>query len=220
MTDDEGDKATDTVTVTVTAPDNAAPVIREAEATPTTGTAPLEVWFHAVADDPEGEPLTYRWEFGDGTGSMLGDEAEHTYLTKGTYTAKLTVTDQGGKTATKEFPITVTDPPGNRAPVVEAAAVPASGQVPLDVLLTANGNDPDGDALTYAWDFGDGTTGQGPARAPHLHAGGHVRGRRSRPPTARAARRPRRWRSSSATRRPTRRRRSRSRPTRPAAPRR
>jgi PKD repeat protein len=168
VTDDEGDKATDTVTITVTAPANAAPVIREAEATPTSGDAPLEVWFHAVADDPEGKPLTYKWEFGDGSGSALGDEAEHTYLTKGTYTAKLTVTDQGGETATKEFTITVADPPGNRAPVVEAAAVPAAGQAPLAVLLTANGIDPDGDALTYAWDFGDGTTGKG-RRARHTY---------------------------------------------------
>ena len=96
VTDDEGDTASDTVSVTVADPANTAPVIREAIADRTTGPAPLGVWFQAVADDAEGGTLTYRWEFGDGPGSALGAEAEHTYLEPGTFTAKVTVTDRGG----------------------------------------------------------------------------------------------------------------------------
>ena len=169
VTDPQGKKATDEVSVTVTEPENEAPVIIEATADRTEGPAPFEVWFQAVAEDPEGGDLTYRWEFGDGPGSQLGAEASHTYLTAGTFTATVTVTDEGGASASKTISVTATDPPGNRAPQVEAAALPGSGRVPLEVLLTAQGSDPDGDALTYAWDFGDGTPGAAGRRARHTY---------------------------------------------------
>ncbi|MFF9898291.1 PQQ-dependent sugar dehydrogenase [Streptomyces longispororuber] len=47
---------------------------------------------------------------------------------------------------------------GGHSPVVEAAASVTSGQAPLRTRFTAEATDADGDTLTYAWDFGDGTT--------------------------------------------------------------
>jgi glucose/arabinose dehydrogenase/type 1 glutamine amidotransferase len=48
---------------------------------------------------------------------------------------------------------------GGRSPVAEAAADRTSGQAPLRVTFSSAGTtDADGDALTYSWDFGDGTT--------------------------------------------------------------
>ena len=44
------------------------------------------------------------------------------------------------------------------APSVTAAAEPTSGTAPLDVEFSAEGTDPEGGALTYAWDFGVGGT--------------------------------------------------------------
>ena len=52
------------------------PEIVEAVADRTSGPAPLDVLFQAVADDPDGDELTYKWEFGDG-GAAFGEEAEH-----------------------------------------------------------------------------------------------------------------------------------------------
>ena len=50
------------------------------------------------------------------------------------------MTDGTGATATKTIEITVTDPPGNQAPVVEAGATPHVGGVaPVEVLFTAAG---------------------------------------------------------------------------------
>ncbi|MET9254729.1 PQQ-dependent sugar dehydrogenase [Streptomyces sp. NPDC003717] len=44
------------------------------------------------------------------------------------------------------------------SPVAQAAADRTSGQAPLKVRFSSKGtSDQDGDALTYAWDFGDGT---------------------------------------------------------------
>ncbi|QIB42421.1 PQQ-dependent sugar dehydrogenase [Streptomyces aureoverticillatus] len=47
----------------------------------------------------------------------------------------------------------------NRSPVAKAAADRTSGQTPLTVAFSSAGSaDPEGGALTYAWDFGDGAT--------------------------------------------------------------
>ncbi|RRR97394.1 PQQ-dependent sugar dehydrogenase [Glycomyces terrestris] len=52
---------------------------------------------------------------------------------------------------------------GNRTPVAAAAATPDSGYGPLEVAFSSAGSsDPDGDALAYEWDFGDGTGATGP----------------------------------------------------------
>ncbi|MFD9740037.1 ThuA domain-containing protein [Umezawaea sp. NPDC059074] len=69
-----------------------------ATATPTTGTAPLTVAFHAAATDPEGDtPLTYSWDFGvSGAPKPTTADAEYTYQQPGDYHAAVTVTDSKG----------------------------------------------------------------------------------------------------------------------------
>ena len=165
--DDEGQVTSKTVTVTVTGAGR-PPEIIEAIADRTSGPAPLDVLFQSVADDPDGDQLTYKWEFGDG-GTAFGAEAEHRYLTPGDRTATLTVTDTAGNTDTATIAITVEDPVGNAPPTVTAAAVPASGTIPLDVQFSATGTDPDGDALTYRWSFGDGSDDVAGRRARHVY---------------------------------------------------
>ena len=171
-TDDQGQSASRTVTVTVTGggePENSPPEIVEAGADVTAGPAPLDVLFNAVADDPDGDVLTYTWDFDDG-GSAFGAEADHTFDAAGTYAVTLTVSDPDGGSDSATITITATDPPGNRPPTVQAGALPASGPAPLAVLFTAAGSDPDGDVLTYAWDFGDGSPVATGRRARHTYA--------------------------------------------------
>ena len=82
-------------------------------ATPTSGKAPLQVAFDGSASrDPDGSISTYAWEFGDNaTGS--GATTQHTYTTAGSYTARLTVTDNKGATGTATRTITVQPPTGS-----------------------------------------------------------------------------------------------------------
>jgi len=48
---------------------------------------------------------------------------------------------------------------GNRAPSASASANKTSGAAPLTVVFSSAGSsDPEGGALTYSWNFGDGTT--------------------------------------------------------------
>jgi glucose/arabinose dehydrogenase len=58
----------------------------------------------------------------------------------------------------------------NRPPQAVATANPTFGAAPLNVTFDASGSsDPDGDSLTYEWNFGDNQTGNG-AAITHTYA--------------------------------------------------
>jgi outer membrane protein OmpA-like peptidoglycan-associated protein len=60
------------------------------------------------SSDPDGNPLTYTWDFGDGTPTQQTTAARttHTYARVGGYTVKVTVTGRGGScTASAQLPI-------------------------------------------------------------------------------------------------------------------
>ena len=68
-----------------------------ATATPKQGQTPLEVDFDGTATDPDGEALTYEWDFdSDGTVDATTEDATFTYDQPGKYTATFTATDPGG----------------------------------------------------------------------------------------------------------------------------
>ena len=79
----------------------------------------------------------------------------HTYTQPGTYPVTVTVTDEFGATTTETITINVR---GNAAPTVTIVANPTTGLAPLTVTFAATAVDPDGDTMTYRWDFGDGNT--------------------------------------------------------------
>ncbi|HEU4840463.1 MAG TPA: PKD domain-containing protein, partial [Ilumatobacteraceae bacterium] len=167
-TDDEGSTTTDELKVTVSEPGGAAPTV-EASSDKQSGPAPLTVKFSADGSD---DVVSYHWDFGDGNGTSLDQNPTHTYMTPGSYTATVTVTDEAGKTGTDTVAITVSDPPGNAAPSVEIAAAPASGNAPLDVLFSSEATDPDDDELTYLWEFGDGDTSSQEGSVRHVYRQG------------------------------------------------
>jgi hypothetical protein len=88
------------------APANQPPVA-SATATPASGTAPLAVAFDGRgSSDPDGSIASYAWSFGDGA-TASGPTADHTYQT-GSYTARLTVTDNQGATHSVTLSISAT----------------------------------------------------------------------------------------------------------------
>ncbi|HWP42257.1 MAG TPA: endonuclease/exonuclease/phosphatase family protein, partial [Blastocatellia bacterium] len=86
-------------------PSNQSPHVT-ISATPTSGTAPLTVNFTSNASDPDGFIASYHWTFGNGNTSTH-PAASNTYQSAGTYTARLTVTDNAGATASASVTITV-----------------------------------------------------------------------------------------------------------------
>jgi PKD repeat protein len=61
----------------------------------------------------------------------------------------------------------------NAQPIADAEPAVRSGRAPLEVnFATTASRDPDGSIASYAWDFGDGTTGIGPEPSHTYAAGG------------------------------------------------
>src|SRR5437763_326601 len=93
VTDSRGASASDTA------------VVRVADRPPVANAGPDQsgilgsaVTLRGSGSDPDGTITSYRWDFGDGA-SASGATASHAYATAGTYTAKLTVTDDRGAQA-------------------------------------------------------------------------------------------------------------------------
>ena len=130
-------------------------------ANPTSGVAPLAVSFNASSSsDSDGTIVNYVWDFKDGsTGS--GQTINHTFSSIGSYSVKLTVTDDKGATGSTTKTITVTETL-NQSPTASFTATPTSGVAPLAVSFNASSSsDSDGSITSYAWDFKDGSTGSG-----------------------------------------------------------
>jgi PKD repeat protein len=83
-----------------------------ASGSPASGPAPLQVNFSGSgSSDPNGDALTYSWNFGDGTSAAAGSSVSHTYSSAGPYTATLTVSDGRGGSDTATVGISVGTPP-------------------------------------------------------------------------------------------------------------
>jgi PKD repeat protein len=91
-------------------------------ATPSSGTAPLEVTFDGSGSTDLGGFVTaWAWTYGDGA-TGTGVTATHVYSTPGTYLATLTVTDNGGLSSTASTSIVVAPATPPRAPTDLTAA--------------------------------------------------------------------------------------------------
>ena len=102
---------------------NTPPVVI-ATATPTIGFAPLAVVFDSNASyDPDAQPLSALWDFGDGTTSTERSPS-HVYANPGIYDAVLTLTEQTAPFASNNLTIRITA--GNNPPLASIEA-PANG---------------------------------------------------------------------------------------------
>jgi hypothetical protein len=133
---------------------------------PHAGTEDSPVSFSgAGSSDPDGDALTYTWDFGDETApvSTTSPSVDHTYLWGGTFTVSLVVSDGRGSSASDSATAMVgevndvpeADPGGPYQGVAGTAVTfDASGSTDFDNQDGTTDND---QALLYAWTFGDGS---------------------------------------------------------------
>ncbi|MBK26311.1 MAG: hypothetical protein CME70_20090 [Halobacteriovorax sp.] len=144
--------ATSEYETSITVEQNLAPLASFVTST-SEGPSPLVVSVEgSSSSDPEGRPLLFNWEFGDGeTGT--GASLSHTYQENGEYLLKLTVIDHLGLTSSLSKTILVGDKP---TPVINVNR--ESGIVKLDEFQFdgSSSSDPNYNIVKYKWDFGDG----------------------------------------------------------------
>jgi glucose/arabinose dehydrogenase len=107
----------------------------------------------AGSTDPEGDPLTFTWEFGDGSPNQTGSGVTHNYPVvpdPAVYTATLRVSD-GISTSTATVKVFA----GNCPPAVSILSPTGATtwRGGAAVGLTATGSDPEG-PLSFSWDVG------------------------------------------------------------------
>lgn len=150
--------------------------------TPSSGNLPLPVTADASGStDPQGQSLTYTFDFGDGTvvGPQSGVTATHTYTVGGSYKVHVYVVDTSNASGTAQAPVnaispafvsqiatnystttktsgyvTVWQPQGVAAGDLEVATVQLTGTAATGAVT---GVDDGGNSLTVARDVADGS---------------------------------------------------------------
>ena len=147
--------------VSATPPSNRDPIASANG--PYSGVAAQLISFSSAgSSDPDADPLQFAWTFGDGT-TATDANPQHAYATAGTYSATLALSDGRGGTASATSSVVVVPPP-NRPPTAVVNGPYAGNTGDSIVFSSAGSTDPDGDALQFAWDFGD--TGTSVERNP------------------------------------------------------
>ena len=114
------------------------------------------------ASDVEGDTLTYSLTGTDAallsisSAGVITFNTAPVYATKSFYSITVNVSDETDS-ASQALIITITNPTEG-APVISGLATTISVQENLTSVVTVSASDPDGDLLTFSWDFdGDGT---------------------------------------------------------------
>ena len=107
--------------------------------------------FQDESSDADSELAAWEWDFGDGAVASE-QHATHSYASYGEYTVGLQVTDHQGETEIQTQSISI----ASLLPVPVLAFSPELPNQGVTVLFDAGESfDPDGEIVTYQWDFDD-----------------------------------------------------------------
>jgi PKD repeat protein len=137
-------------------------------------TAGTACTFTDASSDPQGaSTITTRiWNFGDNTGDVTatGTTQDHTFAAEGTYSVKLTVTDNTGRSNDVTQQVTVATGTPTNTPPIAAFTVPAC-TVNVDCSFSDLSSDAaPGTVTAWSWNFGDGSAAVADQNATHRYA--------------------------------------------------
>ncbi|MGB2581858.1 MAG: PKD domain-containing protein [Thermoplasmata archaeon] len=174
-TDSFDNSITVNATITVSVPENGPPMI--ALTSSSNRVQPGEsILLWANATDPEGDPLTWTFNYSDGTtevvhtdwtepGTLVWCNMTHAYDEVGSYTIAMHVSDALGenqvfphnRSASISVTIAINRVPGVTSFIIVSPESPEINVTIgfIDVYLSIQAYDPDGDVLTASWYIGD-----------------------------------------------------------------
>ena len=116
------------------------------------GCAPLSVRF---TDESTGNPVSWNWEFDDGTQQQLSNQQNPniSFTRPGTYSVTLVIRNANGVNATTRTDYITVYP----SPSVNFSADITTACLPAQVQFTGTASTTVGSITTWAWDLGDGT---------------------------------------------------------------
>ena len=129
-----------------------------------TATTVCEGLATAFTDASTGVPVSWSWDFGDGSALVTTQNPTYTYPATGTYSVILTIIDANGCQNTVTKPVTVFPPP-----VADFTSVPACETFPAtftDISTVPNPHTVTG----WLWDFGDGSSTASTQNPTHTYA--------------------------------------------------
>lgn len=154
--DDDGLTGSDSAVKVV---ENRGPVAAFTQSVETVDTGETTTFDASESYDPDGNIVSYEWNFGDGAIVTETDPiTTHVYEDDGSYSLTLTVTDDDGAQDLTSTTKTVL----NREPT--ASFIQNATAVNLGEAINFNASDsydPDGSIIKYFWDFGYGTNETG-----------------------------------------------------------
>jgi hypothetical protein len=122
---------------------------------PYTGNEGAAIVMTATGTDPNNDPLTYTWNFGDGT-TGSGNSISHVYADNGTYSATVTVND-GSLTATASTSVTVANVAPSAVFVAPSTPLAQSASFALALNSATDPSPVDQASLRFRFNCNDGT---------------------------------------------------------------
>lgn len=122
-----------------------------------------DVLLMGSGQDPDGDPVTFRWTFEDGA-QREGAAVVHRFSQLGASRVRFEARDPHGGTASIEGNVTVVNLP----PIVQEARVPLEVPAGHSLVLVATAIDPDGPVPSAEWSI-DGSPWDGSVPAPGIH---------------------------------------------------
>lgn len=139
---------------------NRPPVVAQVLGTIQTMEGGIADFWAQDARDPDGDSLTYRWEFGDGSREAGSVRAQHLYIDDGVFIVKVVVSDPRGASDTATATVTI----NNWAPYISSfsfSAPPMPAAAPTRVVAHVLFSDPGpNDNPRATMDWGDGTVSE------------------------------------------------------------
>jgi len=143
-----------------------APNIPSIFSGPDSGYINYSYTFSTTTTDPDGDSISYQFDWGDNNLSNWSSYApngdsvsmDHSWLSEGTYNIKVNAKDKYGLESgwSPEHSIIISIVPNLPPDVPGIPSGPANGYEDSTYTFSISTTDPDGDSITYQFDWGDG----------------------------------------------------------------